>query len=342
MFQILVERHPKIADDFLNIRLESNHDSIGGLLADEDDIVLSIDLSPFHKPTSTSTSNCHDNLSLVGETASVRAMFREGHRDLIKHPVTEAFVHLKWQQLKGYFYCGFIYTLVLALVASISVKLDIDGRHSLLTTIFRWAVLGLQIPFMIKMFLDAARLRSELFVYDWEEVSLCRRRNWIPIPSISFAIKILFVTTAFLHALLASGSLLQRHASFWMLLLSWLNLLAATYKCPSQGVYVHILMVVLKDVSRFIFATLAILVGFLLTFHTLLSKGQFHTVLASFFNILSMSFGNFDYKFDPGSSPYPGTTEAVFVLFILIVSLAFFNILLGISIANVKDILFPP
>jgi len=43
------------------------------------------------------------------ESFAISQMMQQGQRDLLKHPLTEAFVYLKWGRLNWAFYLSFVY-----------------------------------------------------------------------------------------------------------------------------------------------------------------------------------------------------------------------------------------
>ena len=48
-------------------------------------------------------------------------MLELGQEELLRHPLTEAFVHLKWQRVGRFFYFGLFYLLAYAISMTVAV-----------------------------------------------------------------------------------------------------------------------------------------------------------------------------------------------------------------------------
>ena len=145
MFDLVVEKSPQLGEELLNLRLESNHDEDYPAAKERDkdqNIELKIDLSLFRKPGTPllassplksveepQGSKCK-KLSREPEMVSLMHMLTEDHRELIRHPVSETFLHLKWQRLRCFFYLGlayqFLFSMVVTVLSVVSVK---EAKH---------------------------------------------------------------------------------------------------------------------------------------------------------------------------------------------------------------------
>ena len=97
MFERLVHLSPKLAEDLLNHHLDGNHDDAD---ADAPSVAMTLNFAPFEK-TKVATPSCTScRRDDRNESFSPLAMLSDGHRDLIKNPLTEAFVSMKWQLFK--------------------------------------------------------------------------------------------------------------------------------------------------------------------------------------------------------------------------------------------------
>lgn len=131
------------------------------------------------------------------------------------------------------------------------------------------------------------------------------------------------------------------HSAAWAVLLSWIFVLQKVAECPCVGVYIYILQVVLQDVLAFLLSMFSLILGFAFAFHLILKAGNhgFSSPISSILGTLAMIVGHYGDNEVLTSHHVPGTTEVIFVTFFVVVSIGIMNILIGLSIANIKDIM---
>lgn len=274
------------------------------------------------------------------ETQPLLKMLDEGQRDLIKHPLSESFIILKWQKLNWLFYAAFCYAFILAFVITLSALAEVS-RHPLFV---KWApvtrpgliylLIATYIPAFIQLAFETCYQRSAFF--NWVQTRpTCPP---IPIPSLAWSVQcgLLASVSAFVTLILTQNPYPEAliHTAVWSVFWSWILLLLKIYRCPCLGIYVYILKVVLQDVLAFFLAMLALILGFAFSLHLLLQQSQspFEALLTTLKTIV----GHYqDYK----SFDYPGTTEIIILNLFLLLSICVMNILIGLCVANVKDIL---
>ena len=61
------------------------------------------------------------------ECFAISQMMQQGQRDLLKHPLTEAFVYLKWGRLNWAFYLSFVYQVFLALLVTLTAFIEVQS-----------------------------------------------------------------------------------------------------------------------------------------------------------------------------------------------------------------------
>merc|ERR1719239_300261 len=97
---------------------------------------------------------------------------------------------------------------------------------------------------------------------------------------------------------------------------------------------------VARDVVTFLLIYSLVLVAFALGFHLLLESPAHRTPLASFLATLAMMYGELDFatNFSDDVIIHHGVTEVLFVLFLLFVGIIIMNLLIGLSISNIRTI----
>ena len=352
----IVLKNPKLAEDFLNLHvntigLGSSTLDLSELSCNDGEPCLDINLSPFNKPQNM--DSCHESLSTY-------TMLKERHEDLIKHPVTETFIHLKWQQIRWLFYLSlFLHILsatitTIAILKSFTVAPDnFKNSHQNTIVYLFWAMAAAHVPVFVMLVLEIFQKRSSFFISFWWPIQtqLFRKNRKIihfPLPSLTAFLRIsipslmiAFITTRLIEP--KNNLLHTTHLSAWLLLISWADVIMKVEECPYLGIYVYMLSRVLKDVLIFLFSMMSLVIGFGSAFLVLFPSIQdFRTAI---YCTLAMLAGDFKFK---GLNNYlgnnknidiPGTTEAIFVVAFLVLSIGMLNILIGLTISNVKEVL---
>ena len=122
--------------------------------------------------------------------------------------------------------------------------------------------------------------------------------------------------------------------------LAWLHLTNILGRSPGLGIYVLMVQRVARDVVTFLLIYSLTLVAFSFGFHLLLESPAYRTPLSSFFATLAMMYGELDFaaNFSDEVIVHHGITEILFVLFLLFVGIIIMNLLIGLSISNIRTI----
>ena len=138
IFQRLVLKCPKISEEWLNCQITSNHASETKKSNEPTEVFFNFDL--FQKRPKKEPKNGPKNEPKNGpkgpkkaiieeeeeEIFAISQMMQQGQRDLLKHPLTEAFVYLKWRKLNWVFYLSFVYQVFLALLVTLTAFIEVQ------------------------------------------------------------------------------------------------------------------------------------------------------------------------------------------------------------------------
>ena len=108
-------------------------------------------------------------------------------------------------------------------------------------------------------------------------------------------------------------------------------------ECPCLGIHLYILKTVLKDVLGFFISVSALILGFAFSFHLMIRSNDYSSPISALTSLLAFILGHFGTEKNPGH--LPGTSEILFVISYVLLSIGAMNILIGLCIANIKDIL---
>ncbi|XP_076804239.1 uncharacterized protein LOC143448397 isoform X2 [Clavelina lepadiformis] len=138
------------------------------------------------------------------------------------------------------------------------------------------------------------------------------------------------------------------------LLTCWINLALFLRKLPSLGIYVIMVVDILKTFSKFFVSFLVYILGFSIFFYMLLQNQDiFQTWWQSLIKVTVMMIGELDYgdiffTDDPFCNTtatncysnalvyYPEITYIVFVLFLIVLPIIIMNLLVGLAVDDIK------
>lgn len=296
-------------------------------------------------------------------------MLVEGSTDLIKHPVVETFIHLKWQKLNWLFYLSLLFRILFATITTASVLMSYNEKssnvkqHNTLRQVkIIWAMLASYIPLFFIFILNIFRNRNLYIIHyliPFNFSCSCKTKNArnkqisILIPNSRFLLQmtilsLLITIVSTIEINIEKIQTINSHLVVWLLLFAWIEVLFKVGECPCLGIYIYLLTRVAKDVILFLFSTISLLIAFsAISFILFESVDDFRQALFSSFKMItgsyeflkSNAFNNVQVVPKQESNLFPGTTEIIFLLFFLIFTVCIFNILVGFTVINVKETL---
>ncbi len=336
----------------LNIYLSRNHGAAELLLneclsANENDftatnLMIVYDLEPFKQGALNGTN---------GEMSLHTKILETNAREVLKHPLSEAFLELKYRLIRPFFLVNLaiftIFTLLLTFLAVSATIFEQDcyDSHGQLVkhpchpsgdsvgdagTFYILFVLTFVImaPLMIRELSQVWTTGLEYFA-DLE--------NWIEVGIFTFGI--LFLTTV--H----TEPLVWPHFAAMSVLFCWNEMTLLLGRFPSIGIYVYMSVHVTKILIMFVLFYVATLIGFAFSFFLLLPRNVvFDSPISSAMKVLTMMLGEFDFSDnflwdDVQGKGSNGTAQVVFMLFLFLVSIVIANLLIGMTVSQTEELL---
>ncbi|CAL8141798.1 unnamed protein product [Orchesella dallaii] len=137
----------------------------------------------------------------------------------------------------------------------------------------------------------------------------------------------------------------QYQASAFGIFLAWALILSQIGKIPKFGIYIEILVKVLKSFVMFMITFASLMIAFMVSFQILMpEKTEFGNFPWGFIKVLVMMTGeiNYDDVFYSEESdsqiPFPTATKLLFLAFIAIVTIILFNLLIGLTVSDIQGL----
>ncbi|XP_068971924.1 transient receptor potential channel pyrexia-like isoform X2 [Bombus flavifrons] len=304
-----------------------------------------------------------------GEIRYLGTFVKEGYKEILEHPLCQAFLHLKWQKIRKYYVGRLVFYLFYVLILTGWVmtalahncyneshgQLDntqpplcanttgINGflyRHPALLEMEWYALMVLTI-------LEAFRKLTSIPTYPSVRQFFTQAENMVEWCVILSVFATSFIYTGRTYAW-------QSHVGAFAVLCGWSNLMLMIGQLPIFGAYVAMFTSVQAQVFKLLLAYACLLVGFTASFCVIFPRSKsFSSPHIGLIKVLVMMTGelNFEDLFFPreedGKSIDSGGTSWIllqvsaqlsFVLFLLFVTIVLMNLLVGIAVHDIKGL----
>jgi hypothetical protein len=349
VFNELIGKSPTSTDVLLNSMIKDN-----GFEKDSPNYVVIYDLELFHRESLKEDGGVDD--------MKAHSKILEQKSDILLHPISAMMLILKWNRISPIFWMvGVQYGLfVLSLTATALLQTNIlmwfpqtnatyheCGENQTFGEIIKYSDDSLKIGFYSLYVLLVINTIILLFrettqmIYCWE--SYIRSME-----DVMEAIMMLITTAYVVSIFTCRAGAITTNLSAWSVFLSWVELILFIGRHPRAALYVHMFTSVLKVLLGCLIMYSPALVAFALTFHLLMPTNDvFVDPVSSFLKVFTMMLGELEYvsNFSPNSEytsvnghAATGSTQIIFVLFLIAFSIIIVNLLVGLTIGEL-DIL---
>lgn len=271
-----------------------------------------------------------------GEAELLLAFIEVGRKDVLKHPVAETFLFLKWRRIRKFFVMSFIYhALFITLYSLYILQIFLcESRPCEVPTYLRpvqYLIILLNLCFLSKEVFQAC-LDWSAYIRQWE--------NWL---------QTLIIIGVFLCTIPSwDNGELRTNTSSWQhdiaaitIFFCWLELMMIIGRFPTFGLYVQMFTTVTVNFATFLLAYSCLLIAFGLAFSVLFSNYAPFKLPASLVKTVMMMSGELEYEDifysnNTTQSDYPATAHGMFLTFVLLVTVILTNLLVGLAVSDIQ------
>lgn len=306
-----------------------------------------------------------------GEINFLQTLVDEGQKEILSHPLCEAFLHLKWQKIRKYYITRLIFCSVYVFLLSIyvltalayqcyndsvsDVHPEIEGRilivdPELCTRKSYFGDLLRRNPIIMEMewFILAFITILEVFrkIYGFRGYNSFRHY----VSQKGNLVEWFVVLSVFLVSFVYTGRtyIWQNHIGALAVLCGWSNLMVMIGNLPTFGSYVAMYTKVQKEFTKLFMAYLCLLIGFTVCFCVIFPKAkQFSNPFVAIIKILVMMTGELEFdnllenitqEDSHSASLLEISALTTFVFFLLFVTIILMNLLIGIAVHDIQGL----
>lgn len=309
--------------------------------------------------------NCH-----MGEIAFLKTFVDAGQKEVLEHPLCEAFLYLKWEKIRKYYIGRLIFCalFILCLTAFVLMALahncynvgkamqnqtsmanneikednELCVDNSMTGYLLRENPRITEIVWFVLVFLalcEAVRKLIGFSAYSSLKQYLSHMENvveWLVLFSV-FAISCIYTGRTYTW---------QNHVGAFAVLLGWINLMVMIGQLPVLGSYVAMYTSIQKEFAKLFAAYLCVLIGFTFSFCVIFPQSKaFANPFVGFIQVLVMMTGelSFDDLLLGDNENKPAvlleiSAHVIFVLFVLFVTIILMNLLVGIAVHDIQGL----
>ncbi|XP_076054331.1 uncharacterized protein LOC143033015 [Oratosquilla oratoria] len=273
------------------------------------------------------------------------------HKHLLRHPIIDTFLFLKWQKIKTYYFMNILaYSIYLIfLTAYILIfhsshsgmagetdknnipsmisnstnasSVPSEDSHSVATS------LALQLIIIIFTLYIAIREFIQCFM-SWKYY-VSSVENWLEVS---------IVVMTFVLLLIPMDPSSKQNLSAWLILFSWGEFVLLLGRHPWLAVYITMFTTVSYNFLKFITMFSFVVIAFSLSFFLMFQVGEnFTTYPKALVKTLAMSTGEMEYS-DLPVDTFPISSHLLFVLFMFLIVLVLLNLLNGLAVNDIQQI----
>ena len=357
VFGKLVNCSSSSADALMNQMISHN-----GFEKDSKNYVIIYDLEIFQQE-SVKKNNEIDDLQAHRKILQLKS-------DALLHPLSTMMLMLKWKSVSPIFWLVCLqyamYVLSLSFLAIFEANFPKWFGHTLIPAsnstkkdnISRlqdepfamaisyshesiyWSFIFVYIFLMIQTMILISRELSQL---------ICNFKVYITSIENIMEFLMLTLTGVYLIALMTCGKIITKHLAAWSVFFSWIEVILLVGRDPRASVYIHMFTTVLRVLLRCVIIYSPALIAFSFSFHILMPNNDvFVDPGSSFLKIFTMMLGEMEYYplFAPNSEYTEahgysaiGSTQLVFVLFMISVGIIIVNLLVGLTIGELSTLM---
>ncbi|XP_066967815.1 transient receptor potential channel pyrexia-like isoform X2 [Macrobrachium rosenbergii] len=262
---------------------------------------------------------------------------------LIKHPLVESFLHIKWSRIRGAFYLKVFQYFIYLMIHSVFIMMTFGptpkdwSKDPFSLMIFR-ILHGtfLAIVALPEIVMTIANFKRYLTHWETYTKVAALASSIVVVCTVSGKI----VDDVTLNKVNATVSVKRMFASL-SIVLGWIELMMLLGRFPTLGAYILMVTKVGKSIFKFLFAFLSVLIGFTLGFHVLFQRLPiFADFNLSFVKVLMMLKGEISYSqfVNQKGSPFNIYPQILMSVFLFLVVIIMSNLLTGLAVKGVPDL----
>ncbi|XP_011264522.2 LOW QUALITY PROTEIN: transient receptor potential channel pyrexia [Camponotus floridanus] len=259
------------------------------------------------------------------ETDLMLCLVEVGVAHMLKHPLCQSFLYLKWKRVRKFFLLNFLFHFIFFVFFVNFICAAYLWHNEQLSNVLFWPVLGFTC-------ILASKELFQITVYGIYHYTK-RWGNWLQWS----------VIVTYSIILISPARPWQHHVAAIGILLAWIELIIVIGYFPMFGLYIQMLTRVSINFFKLFTAYVVLIIGFAFGFNMLHNNYQsFTNPLISILKMIIMMSGELEFEdicllFDKDLK-YPGSMYFIFFCFLLLVTIILMNLMIGLAVSDIQEL----
>ena len=262
-----------------------------------------------------------------GETDLMLCLVEVGQRHILKHPLCESFLYLKWLRIRKFFLFSLVFHSIFVAIFTSYIAFTFFWKMARMSEVFFWPVILFTTVLACK---EIFQLAHGVCIYakGWEN-----GLQW----------SVIVTSGIILCKKVPSERDWSHHVAALGILLVWVELMMVVGRFPMFGIYVQMFTQVAINFFKFLGAYICLIIGFSLGFSVLHENYKsFKNPLVGLLKTIIMMSGELEFEdvfFDENDKIlYPGTTHLMLLVFVVLVTIILTNLMMGLAVSDIQEL----
>lgn len=299
-----------------------------------------------------------------GEIVLLHTLEECGQKSMLEHPLCKAFLYLKWQKIRRFYFVRLIFDaiFVLLLTTYVMTALAHDCYNKSKNVIIDQELNNSKVQSACSLKFNVLELQTishTIIEFVWYillifTIIIIIRKLIGTTGFTSFKQYFLNITNIVEWSVVASVFLIsflygnktyswQNPIGAFAVLFGWSNLMVMIGQLPIFGTYIAMFTKVQKEFAKLLLAYSCLLIGFTISFCTLFPEDKvFNNPLIGMVKVLVMMTGEIDIDLlvdsTESSITFDVSAYITFILFIIFVTVVLMNLLVGIAVHDIQGL----
>ncbi|XP_076392292.1 transient receptor potential channel pyrexia isoform X2 [Megachile rotundata] len=259
-----------------------------------------------------------------GETDLMLCLVEVGQKQVLKHPLCESFLYLKWLRIRKFFLLNLIFHSIFVVFFTAYIAVTYFWNIDKFKKVLFWLVLIFTVVLAGKEFFQ---MTHGIYIY------IKRWENWLQWSVVLVSIIVLLVPI----------NDWQHHVAAVGILLIWIELMMVVGRFPMFGLYIQMFTQVSINFFKFLGAYICLIIGFSLGFSVLHKNYKsFTNPLVGLLKTIIMMSGELEFEdvFFDDDAPilYSGTAHLMLLSFVILVTVILTNLMMGLAVSDIQEL----
>ncbi|XP_057651499.1 transient receptor potential channel pyrexia [Diorhabda carinulata] len=280
------------------------------------------------------------------ETELLLNFIEVGHKEVLKHPLCETFLFLKWRRIRKFFlFSLFFHSLFAILFTFYTIGVFLKNCPSSKSfknpcwvpeyvKIFGYNLLILTLLLLAKELFQIAH-SWQTYIKQWENAL-----QWLIIFGVFCCVQP--TTNMDIRQDVFSW---QHHVAAICIFITWVELMMIVGRFPMFGLYIQMFTTVAVNYAKFMMAYICLFLAFALSFGVIFANyPAFQDLKWVFLKVIIMMSGELEYEdvFFPEEEKYriryPYTAHLMYLGFVILVTIILTNLIVGLAVSDIQEL----